>query len=112
MPHIKAGTLRALGTTAKIAALPDVPTLREAKLADFEINAWFGVFAPAKTPKPIIDRLNAEMAKIINDPAVKEKLVQQGIDPIYGTPEELAALQKTDLETWRIAVEAAGAKLD
>jgi tripartite-type tricarboxylate transporter receptor subunit TctC len=112
LPHIKAGTLRALGTTAKIAALPDVPTLREAKLADFEINAWFGVFAPAKTPKPVIDKLNAEMAKVITDPAIREKLVQQGIDPIYGTPEQLAALQKTDLETWRIAVEAAGAKLD
>ena len=112
LPHIKAGTLRALGTTAKIAALPDVPTLTEAKLADFEINAWFGVFAPAKTPKPIIDKLNAELARAITDPAVKEKLVEQGIDPIYGTPEELAVLQKVDLEKWRIAVEAAGAKLD
>jgi tripartite-type tricarboxylate transporter receptor subunit TctC len=112
LPHIKAGALRALGTTAKIAALPDVPTLAEAKLADFEINAWFGVFAPAKTPKPIIDKLNAKMAGVITDPGIKEKLIQQGIDPVYGTPEELAALQKVDLDKWRTAVEAAGAKLD
>ncbi len=112
LPHIKAGTLRALGTTAKIAALPGVPTLTEAKLADFEINAWFGVFAPAGTPKPIVDKLNAEMARVIGDPALKEKLVQQGIDPVHGSPEDLAALQKADLAKWRIAVEAAGAKLD
>ena len=112
LPYIKAGTLRALGTTARIEALPDVPTLAEAKLADFEINAWFGVFSPAKTPKPIIDKLNAEMARVIADPSIKEKLVQQGIDPVYGTSEELAALQRADLAKWRIAVEAAGAKLD
>ena len=112
LPHIRAGTLRALGTTAKIAALPDVPTLTEAKLADFEINAWFGVFAPARTPKPIVDKLNAEMARVIRDPAIKKRLVQLGIDPVFGTPEELAALQKIDLDKWRIAVEAAGAKLD
>jgi tripartite-type tricarboxylate transporter receptor subunit TctC len=86
--------------------------LAEAKLADFEINAWFGVFAPAGTPKPIVDRLNAEMARIITDPAVQERLIQQGIDPVHGSPEDLAALQKTDLAKWRIAVEAAGAKLD
>ncbi len=112
LPHIRTGALRALGTTARIAALPDVPTLAEAKLADFEINAWFGVFAPAGTPKPIVDRLNAEMARIITDPAVQERLIQQGIDPVHGSPEDLAALQKTDLVKWRIAVEAAGAKLD
>jgi tripartite-type tricarboxylate transporter receptor subunit TctC len=112
LPHIKAGTLRALGTTAKIETLPDVPTLTEAKLADFEINAWFGVFAPAKTPKPIIDKLNTEMARILRDPAIKERLIQQGIDPVHGSPEDLAALQKADLEKWKIAVEAAGAKLD
>ena len=112
LPHIRTGALRALGTTARIAALPDVPTLAEAKLADFEINAWFGVFAPAGTPKPIVDRLNAEMARIITDPAVQERLIQQGIDPVHGSPEDLAALQKTDLAKWRIAVEAAGARLD
>jgi tripartite-type tricarboxylate transporter receptor subunit TctC len=112
LPHIKGGALRALGTTARIAALPDVPTLAEANLADFEINAWFGVFAPARTPRPIINKLNAEMAGVIRDPGIKEKLIQQGIDPVYGTPEELAALQKVDLEKWRIAVEAAGARLD
>jgi tripartite-type tricarboxylate transporter receptor subunit TctC len=112
LPHIKAGALRALATTAKIAALPDIPTMTEAKLADFEINAWFGVFAPARTPRPIIDRLNAEMARIMSDPAVQEKLLQQGIDPVHGSPEELAALQKADLVKWRTAVEAAGAKVD
>jgi tripartite-type tricarboxylate transporter receptor subunit TctC len=112
LPYIQAGTLRALGTTAKIEALPDVPTLAEAKLADFEINAWFGVFAPAATPKPIVDKLNAEMVRVMTDPSIKEKLVQQGIDPVYGTPEELAALQRTDLDKWRVAVEAAGAKVD
>jgi tripartite-type tricarboxylate transporter receptor subunit TctC len=112
LPHIRAGALRALGTTARIAALPDVPTLAEAKLADFEINAWFGVFAPAGTPRPVIEKLNAEMARIMSDPAVQEKLLQQGVDPVHGSPEELAALQKADLVKWRAAVEAAGAKVD
>jgi tripartite-type tricarboxylate transporter receptor subunit TctC len=112
LPHIRAGALRALGTTARIAALPDVPTLAEANLADFEINAWFGVFAPAGTPRPVIEKLNAEMARIMSDPAVQEKLLQQGVDPVHGSPEELAALQKADLVKWRAAVEAAGAKVD
>jgi tripartite-type tricarboxylate transporter receptor subunit TctC len=112
LPHIRAGALRALGTTARIAALPDVPTLAEANLADFEINAWFGVFAPAGTPRPVIEKLNAEMARIMSDPAVQEKLLQQGVDPVHGSPEDLAVLQKADLVKWRAAVEAAGAKVD
>jgi len=92
LPHIKAGKLRALAvTTAKrSAALPDVPTLEEAGMKDFNIGTWFGVLAPAATPKEIVNRLNSEMVKIIQTPEFRARMADIGAEPIGDTSEQMA----------------------
>ena len=92
LPHIKAGKLRALAvTTAKrSAALPDVPTLDEAGLKGFNIGTWFGVLAPAATPKDVVTRLNAEMVKIIQSPEFKVRMADIGAEPIGNTSAQMA----------------------
>jgi tripartite-type tricarboxylate transporter receptor subunit TctC len=113
LAHIQEGKLRAIAVTSKdrISALPDAPTMSQAGISDFEVSAWFGVYAPAKTPAAIVQRLNAEIARIIGSPAAKESLVGQGIDPVHGTPEDLAALMKSEIARWAKAVEISGARL-
>ncbi len=92
LPHIKAGKLRALAvTTAKrSAALPDVPTLEEAGLKGFNIGTWFGVLAPAATPKDVVARLNSEMVRIIHSPDFARRMEEIGAQPIGDKPEEMA----------------------
>jgi tripartite-type tricarboxylate transporter receptor subunit TctC len=111
--HIKDGKLRAIANTnaTRIAALPDVPVMKEAGMDDFEVSAWFGVWAPAKTPKEVVTRLNQAILKIINSPDVKAKLQAQGIDPVAGSPEDLLKLNQAELARWAKAVQQAGAKL-
>jgi tripartite-type tricarboxylate transporter receptor subunit TctC len=113
LPHIAEGKLRALAITSakRIDALPDVPVMKEAGMDDFEVSAWFGVWAPAKTPADVVGKLHTTISGIINSPEVKKKLVIQGIDPVNGTPADLLALNKAELARWSKAVEAAGAKL-
>jgi len=91
LPHIKAGKLRPLAvTTAKrSSALPEVPTLAEAGLKAFDIGTWFGVLAPAATPKDIVARLNGEMVKIIHSPEFKKRMDEIGAEPIGNTPEQM-----------------------
>nr|WP_315595652.1 tripartite tricarboxylate transporter substrate binding protein [uncultured Cupriavidus sp.] len=92
LPHIKGGKLKALAvTTAKrSSALPDVPTLEEAGLKGFDIGTWFGVLAPAATPKPIVTRLNAEIVKIVNSPDFQQRMLAAGAEPMPSTPEAFA----------------------
>jgi len=113
LPHIAEGKLRALAITSekRIDALPDVPVMKEAGMNDFEVSAWFGVWAPAKTPPELVAKLNATIAGIINSPEVKKRLMIQGIDPVNGSPADLLALNKAELARWSKAVEDAGAKL-
>ncbi|MGZ5895851.1 MAG: Bug family tripartite tricarboxylate transporter substrate binding protein, partial [Xanthobacteraceae bacterium] len=113
LPHIAEGKLRALAITsaARISALPDVPTMGEAGIADFEVSAWFGVYGPAKMPDALVQKLNGAISGIINSPAVKASLIEQGIDPVNGTPGDLLALTKSEMARWSQAVEQAGAKL-
>ena len=113
LPHINEGKLRALAITsaARISALPDVPTMAEAGIADFEVSAWFGVYGPAKMAEPLVQKLHAAISGIINSPAVKASLIEQGIDPVNGTPQDLLALTKSEMTRWSKAVEQAGAKL-
>ena len=113
LPHIAEGKLRPLAITSagRISALPDVPTMKEAGIDDFEVSAWFGVWAPAKTPADVVGKLHATISGIINSPEVKKKLVIQGIDPVNGSPADLLALNKAELARWAKAVEDAGAKL-
>lgn len=104
LPHIRSGKLRALAvaTANRTPLLPDVPTIAEAaSLPGYEIDIWYGVLAPAGTPRPIVDRLNAEINKIMRDPQVKEKLVPQGLEPAGSTPERLAATIKSDLVKYK-----------
>ena len=113
-PHIKAGKLRALALVApqRSGALPDVPTVAEAGLADFEVTTWYGILAPAGTPRPIINRLNAELVKIMHAPEMKEKLAASGTDPLTSTPEEFAAYIKREITKWGDVIRKAGVKAD
>ena len=100
LPHIKAGKLRALAvTTAKrSSALPDVPTLDEAGLKGFDIGTWFGVLAPAATPKDILARLNTEMVKIIQSPEFRKRMGEIGAEPIGDSTDQMAAQIKNETE--------------
>lgn len=100
LQHIKAGKLRALAvTTAKrSSALPDVPTLEEAGLKGFNIGTWFGVLAPAATPKDILTRLNTEMVKVIQSPDFRKRMSEIGAEPIGNSAEQMAAQIKSETE--------------
>lgn len=101
-PQVKAGTLRGLAVTSakRSAALPDVPTMAEAGVQDQESETMQGVFAPAGTPKEIVDLLNKEIAKIMAMPDVKERCVQLGFDPVADSPEQFTAYIKKEVEKW------------
>jgi tripartite-type tricarboxylate transporter receptor subunit TctC len=111
--HIQDGKLRAIANTnaTRIDALPGVPVMKEAGMDDFVVSAWFGVWAPAKTPKEVVTKLNETILKIISAPQVKKNLLAQGIDPVAGSPADLLKLNQAELARWAKAVEQAGAKL-
>jgi tripartite-type tricarboxylate transporter receptor subunit TctC len=100
LPHIKAGKLRPLAVTTarRSSALPDVPTLEETGLKGFDIGTWFGVLAPAATPKDILVRLNTEMVKVIQSPDFRKRMAEIGAEPIGGSAEQMAAQIKSDTD--------------
>jgi tripartite-type tricarboxylate transporter receptor subunit TctC len=102
MPQIKGGTLRPIGVGSKRRSpvLPDVPTLDEQGIKDVYADNWYALFAPAKTPAPVIARLNAAVTAVLNDPETSRKLIEAGADPAPGTPEQLAEFLKSELERW------------
>ena len=112
VPQIKAGKVRGIAvTTAKRSALvPDLPTVSEAGLKGFDANNWYGILVPAKTSRAIIIRLNAEVAKILNMPEIKNFLFNQGLDVAPGTPEQFGAYIKSEKAKWAKVVKASGAK--
>ncbi|WER45569.1 tripartite tricarboxylate transporter substrate binding protein [Cupriavidus sp. WKF15] len=115
MALIKAGKLKALAvTSAKPSpALPDVPTIAAAaNLPTYEASSWFGLLAPAGTPPEIVSRLQHEVAKALGAPAVRERLLAQGAEPVGNTPEQFAALIKAETAKWAQVVKASGAKVD
>jgi len=114
MPQVKAGKLRALAvTTANRSRLvPDLPTMAEAGLPGFDISTWFGLLAPAGTPADVIAKWNADVAKILNAPEMRERLVAQGAEPAPTTPAEFAAFIKSELSKYARIVKASGAKVD
>ena len=114
LSQIRAGKLMALGVTsaARTPILPEVPTIAEAALPGYEATPWFGVLAPAGTPKEIIDRLNGEIVAILGMPAVKERLLEQGAEPVGDTPEHFAGVIKADLTKWAALIEKAGISID
>ncbi len=112
LPYIKSGKLRALGvTTAKpLASLPGVPTLSSSALPGFESTQWFGILAPAGTPRAVIDLLHQTISRISSSPDIKERMSGMGMTPINSTPEQFAALIKTELQTWAKVIKTAGIK--
>ena len=114
LPHIKSGKLRALAVTTNVRspALPDVPTLEEAGLKGFNIGTWFGVLAPAATPKDIVAKLNLEMVKVIQSPEFRKRMSEIGANPIGNTSAQMAAQIKEETEKFAIAVKEANVTVD
>lgn len=112
LPHVKTGKLRALAVTGlqRSDAAPDVPTIAESGFPNFEARSWFGVLAPANTPKPIITRLHADIVKALQQPDVKQRLTAIGFDIVGSTPEEFGAYIKSEIKKWEKVVKASGAK--
>jgi tripartite-type tricarboxylate transporter receptor subunit TctC len=112
--QIKAGKLRPIAVTSaqRAPALPDIPTIAESGLPDFEATSWFGVLAPAGTPPEIVQRLNREIDKWLQSPEAKDKLLAQGAVAAGGSPEEFAAYIRSETDKWAKVIKASGAKVD
>src|SRR5438105_3011019 len=114
LPFIQAGRLRALAVIARerSAALPDVPTAAEAGLPNYDVTTWYGVLAPAGTPRPIIDRLNAELVRIMHAPDLQERFAATGTEPRTSTPEEFGEYIRKEMAKWGKVVREAGLHAD
>lgn len=114
LPHVKSGKLRALAVTGakRTTAAPEVPTIAESGFPKFEATSWFGVLAPANTPRPVITRLNADIVKTLQQPDVIQRLGAAGFEIVSGTPEQFAAYIKSEIRKWEKVVKASGAKPD
>jgi tripartite-type tricarboxylate transporter receptor subunit TctC len=110
---LRAGKLRALGVTTRkrIPALPEVPTVAEAALPGFEATQWFGLLAPAGTPRSIVDRLYQETMRAVRAPDMKERFAAEGLEPIASKPEDFAAFIHSELDKWAKVIKAAGIKV-
>jgi tripartite-type tricarboxylate transporter receptor subunit TctC len=111
---VQSGQLIALGTTGKqrSTVMPNVPTVAEAGVPGYEATIWLGILAPVKTPKPVIDKLNAEIVKVMNRPDVKEAWAKQGAVPMTMSPAEFDKYIRADIEKWAKVVKVSGAKLE
>jgi tripartite-type tricarboxylate transporter receptor subunit TctC len=114
VPFTRTGKLKALGVTSsrRAESIPDVPTIAEAGVAGYELSSWYGVLAPAKTPRAIVDQLNAAIVKIIAMPAVQQKLIAGGSDPRSSTPDEFMARIRSDTEKFTKLVKDANIKAE
>ena len=114
MPQVQAGKFRALGVTGatRLAAAPNVPTIAEAGLPGFEVTGWYGLLAPANTPKEIVSRLSVETAKVMQMPETLQRFSVEGVDPVGSTPEAFAATIRDDIAKWAEVVRISGAKVD
>jgi tripartite-type tricarboxylate transporter receptor subunit TctC len=114
MVHIKAGKLKALATTGaqRAPALPDIPTVAEAGLAGYDSTSWNGIYAPAGTPKEIVDKLNREVRAILESAETRRYFSEQGAEAGGGTPEQLGAFTRAETAKWQKVVKDSGAKVD
>ena len=112
--QVKLGRLRAIAVTGpqRFSEMPDIPTVSEAALPGFVITGWFGVLAPAGTPREIINLLSAEIVKVVQHPAVRERFASLGTVPVGNSPEEFAAFLRAEIEKWSWVVKASGARPD
>jgi tripartite-type tricarboxylate transporter receptor subunit TctC len=108
-PHIQSGKLRALAVTSakRVKSLPNVPTMVEAGVPGYDLVSWQGIFAPAGTPKDVVQRLNAELVKILKQPDVRERFESLGLEPVGNTPDEFAAFQRAEVAKWAKVVKDA-----
>ena len=111
LPQARAGKVKALAQTCatRSPSAPELPTMVEAGFADFVVDGWYGMFAPVKTPKAIVDKLNAEMVKALNSSEMKERMALQGMDPAPSTPAELTAFVKAESAKWAKVAKDSGA---
>jgi len=112
MPYVKAGRLRGIGVTTlrRVEVLPDVPSIAEAGLPGYEATQWFGLLAPAGTPRPIIDRLYQESSRALRSADMKERMTAEGLEVVGSTPEEFASYIRSETEKWTQVIKAAGIK--
>jgi tripartite-type tricarboxylate transporter receptor subunit TctC len=114
MPHVRAGKLRAIGISSakRSPQAPELPTIAESGLPGFSAVPWYGVLGPAAMPRPMVNKLNAEIARAVAEPDMNQRFVAQGIDLQSSTPEQFGALIKSELVKWRKVVRDSGAKVD
>ena len=114
LPHVKSGKLRVLAVTGKRRSpeLPGVPTVDEAGVPGYELSPWYGLLAPAGTPREVVVRLGEEVSRVVRAPEMKEKLAVQGAEVAGGSPEEFAALIRADTSTWSRVVKDAGIRIE
>ncbi|MBI2296607.1 MAG: tripartite tricarboxylate transporter substrate binding protein [Betaproteobacteria bacterium] len=114
LPHVKAGRLRALAisTGRRSQSVPEVPTLQEQGVKDFDTSIWFAFFVPAKTPKSVVSKLNGEIVRILKLKDANDYLVNSGVEVAPGTPEELARFVRSETEKYRKIIEVSGTRLD
>ena len=112
LAHIKAGRLRALGvsTVKRAASLPDTPTIAESGVPGYEYVTWYAMLAPAAVPRPVIAKLHRASVAALSNAGVREKLLQQGVEPESASPQEFAAMLKTEVDRWGRIIKAAGIK--
>ena len=113
LPSVRSGRLRALAVTTRkrTAAAPDIPTVaEELNLPDYEVDSWCAMFAPAKTPAAMVARMQKEVARVVHLPEVKQRLIEQGADPVGSSPEELERVVKSELKSWATVIRDAGIK--
>src|ERR1043166_990188 len=113
IPQVKAGKLRGLGVTSarRIAAIPDIPAIAES-VPGYELSPWYGVIAPAGTPKPIIARLHTAIVEVLALPDVQEIYQRQGAEPVHMRPEQFAVFLKSEMQKWTDLVKLTGARVD
>jgi tripartite-type tricarboxylate transporter receptor subunit TctC len=114
LPHVKAGKLKALAVSSKKRSVlaPEVPTVDEAGVPGYDVTVWFGILAPAGTPKEIVQRLNAEMVKVMRTPEVMDRFQKAGVDTVASSPEEFGTFLKGEVSRWAKVVQDANIKAD
>jgi len=114
LPHMQAGTLRALAVTSpqRSPVAPQIPTMAESGYPDVEAVAWHGVFAPAKTPQAVVDKLHAAIVKALQNPDIKELLSKQAMQPVGNTPQEFGAFLAKDIAMWKDVATAANVSVE
>jgi tripartite-type tricarboxylate transporter receptor subunit TctC len=114
IPHIQSGRLKGLAISGdrRAAAVPNLPTFAEAGLPGFDSKGWYGVVAPAATPRVIVEKVSAEMAKFLDLPEIRKMLNAQGVEPLISTPEQFAALMRSDHEKWIDVIRKANIRLE